>query len=243
MKEKAKLTIVLVKPKYPFNLGLIARTMKNFEVESLYLVGVSDELIKRAIVYSSRGREVLENAKRFSTLEEAFDKGSYRIGTSAKIKLRSDIKRAYITLEELRKLYYTKENIQLFFGNEATGLTNEELSKMDVNLNILSSKKYPTLNLAISVAIVLHDYFNSGVPEFRYKAASTQQIEGFLRAYEYFLKSFDFKEERIMKSLEAMKVMVGRCTPSSTEIGILSSNFRKAGTLYRKLQENLKSRH
>ena len=62
--------IVLVEPQHPGNIGAVARVMANFGIGDLALVNgceVTDDSYAR----SKSGRPVLENLKRFKTMEEA----------------------------------------------------------------------------------------------------------------------------------------------------------------------------
>ena len=61
---------------------------------------------------------------------------------------------------KLKKLiiYSRDEGKQaLIFGNEARGLTNEQLSLCTIGLHIPSNQEYTSLNIASSVQVVLYE--------------------------------------------------------------------------------------
>ena len=73
--------IVLVEPQHPGNIGAVARAMANFGLNDLAMVK-GCELADESYARSKSGRPVLENSKRYSTIEEAIANCDIAIGTS-----------------------------------------------------------------------------------------------------------------------------------------------------------------
>ena len=68
----------------------------------------------------------------------------------------------------------------ILFGREDSGLTNEELQKCHVQLQIPASEEYGVLNLAMAVQIVAYElfvFFKTNAEEARKNSASQQSGE------------------------------------------------------------------
>src|SRR3989338_2323471 len=94
------ISIVLVNPITPGNIGAVARVMKNFDFKELILVKPKcDHLSKDAMDRASHAKDILKKAKKmqFSEVIENFD---YIIGTTSKIGTDYNIPRCPITPEE-----------------------------------------------------------------------------------------------------------------------------------------------
>ena len=154
-----KTKIVLMNPEYPENLGLCARVMKNFDYDSLVLINPKCKIGKKAHKVAKHGNSVLKKTKikNFSYIKK-FD---YLIGTTAILGTDYNIPRNTINVEQLgnKLLKIKKSKIGLLIGRETIGLKNEEIELCDILVTIPASKKYPTLNISHSVAILLFEIF------------------------------------------------------------------------------------
>ncbi|MFC1722533.1 RNA methyltransferase [Nanoarchaeota archaeon] len=155
------ISIVLVEPEIPGNIGAVARTMGNFDFSSLVLVKpacnhLSDEARNRA-KYANRilkKATILRNNKQ---LKKQFD---YIIGTTGRLGSDYNISRSPILPQQLTDKIATlpkKKKIAIVFGRESNGLTNEELKMCDFITTIPTSKKYYSINLSHAVSIILYE--------------------------------------------------------------------------------------
>ena len=160
------LSVALVEPETPGNIGSVARVMKNFGFKSLLLVNPKcDHLDGEAYGRAMHAREILKSAailKDFSQLKK-FD---YVVGTTAALGSDYNVVRSPITPGQLSQQIsqqlgssIKKIKIVLVFGREGTGLTTEELASCDLVVTIPSSKKYGALNISHAAAIVLYELF------------------------------------------------------------------------------------
>ncbi|MBW3015105.1 RNA methyltransferase [Candidatus Woesearchaeota archaeon] len=153
------ISVVLIEPEHPGNLGAIARIMKNFDFTNLVLINpkCSPEDIE-AVKRAKHAKYLLKKAKvkDFSYL----DKFDYLIATTSKLGTDYNIPRSPITPEKLATQLRSKNaKVALLFGREGIGLTNDEILQCDYTISIPSSKKYPALNLSHSVAIILYELY------------------------------------------------------------------------------------
>ncbi|MBW2992198.1 RNA methyltransferase [Candidatus Woesearchaeota archaeon] len=150
------ISIVLVEPENPGNIGAVARVMKNFDFLNLVLVNPkcsirSSECIARA----KHAKDVLKKAKIVKTIPR-FD---YLIATTSQLGTDYNIPRSPIDPSQLAdKLSKIKNRkIGILFGREGEGLFNEEILASDFVVTIPTSEKYPTMNLSHSVAVFLYE--------------------------------------------------------------------------------------
>jgi len=157
------ITIVLIEPEQPGNIGAIARSMKNFDIKDLILVKPkSNHLSKEARNRAKWANNLLEKAKiHKQSLNTLLKKFHTTIGTTAKLGTDYNIPRSPIDPEQLSKKLTEIKNkkVAIVFGREGIGLTNEEIDKMDFIVSIPASKKYPTLNISQACTILFYELF------------------------------------------------------------------------------------
>lgn len=157
--------IVLVRPRFPENLGSVARAMKNMGLRHLVLVDGCSPFHLNAYKLASGAEEVLDRAEEVSTLEEAIADMGFVVGTTSRGgRERSPLYSPEEIVKELGPLSVTNR-IGLVFGSEREGLTNEELSLCHRYVAIPSNERFPSLNLAQAVLILCYEFFKaSGRP-------------------------------------------------------------------------------
>ncbi|MBN1385564.1 RNA methyltransferase [Candidatus Woesearchaeota archaeon] len=155
------ISVILIEPENPGNIGAIARIMKNFDSSHLVLIDPkadpnSDEARARAM----HGRDVLASAEICGV--EKLDEFDLLVATTAQLGTDYNLPRCVLNPSELAEKLASvdaKSKIGIVFGRESNGLTNNEISRCDFSVSIQSSKKYPVLNLSVSAAIVLYEIF------------------------------------------------------------------------------------
>ena len=113
-------------------------------------------------------------------------------------------------------------------GNEARGLTNEQLSLCSVGLHIPSNKEYTSLNLASSLQIILYEMLFESENDASYinkinkeDIANNEQLYGFLAHMNKVLKHIDFiKDDRPMITRKINRIFK-KADLSEEEINIL----------------------
>jgi len=148
-------SVTLVEPHYPVNLGHTARLMMNFGVKKLYLVNPLVD-ISAAAVYASHAASVLDDAETIS-LRKLREVNELLVATTAvRATKKSNVIRRVVRPEGVRKLLEASSTSSLVFGRDTTGLTNEEIRMCDVTTTIDTSPSYRALNLGNAVAIMLY---------------------------------------------------------------------------------------
>jgi len=148
-----------VEPEGAYNVGFIARLVKNFNVDEFYLVNPKCNM-QEAINFSAKGREILEKkAVIVSNYDDAIKDLDIKIATSSIADNEGDLLRKSIKPWDLDKFIENDRKIGLIFGRESVGLTREEIMKADFLLHIPANPEYPVLNLSHAVGIILYEVF------------------------------------------------------------------------------------
>lgn len=119
----AEYRIVLVGPKFPGNVGAIARSMANFGLRDLVLVNPSCELDDDAFRRAKHGSFILENARIVSSMDEALEDCFLVAGTSGvTTKGDSNYTRIPVPAREFAEgCRGYQDKIALVFGREEIG--------------------------------------------------------------------------------------------------------------------------
>jgi TrmH family RNA methyltransferase len=158
-RRAVRLRVVLVEPQDPRNIGAVCRAMKTMGLHELTLVAKQGVQLREAAITAVHAADVLEAAVIRSGLAEAVGDAALAAG----ITRRRGKRRKYFALfpEQLAERIASLEGATcaLVFGNEVSGLTDEELSHCHLAVQIPSSPGFPSLNLSHAVQIVAYELF------------------------------------------------------------------------------------
>ncbi|ULQ60888.1 RNA methyltransferase [Brucepastera parasyntrophica] len=162
--EALPCAIVLSRPEESRNIGSVCRAMMNMDCYDLRIVGNRDDYSENQIkTLALHAFPLWESAVFFEPsvkgLREAVADCSIAAGTTRRMGQKR--KSWGMTPEQFART--VRENsfskAAIVFGNERTGLTDEELDCCSVALNIPSSKKFGSLNLSHAVQIITYTLF------------------------------------------------------------------------------------
>jgi tRNA/rRNA methyltransferase len=156
--HRDRLTVVLVSPRNPLNIGAAARAMANFGFARLAVVAPYEANWREA--KSAVGAsELLRIARDTKTLAEAVADCTLVIGTGS-LEYRKP-EQPLIPLPELAPLMQKElargGRIALVFGSEKRGLTREDLAHCHILTAIPTDPAQPSMNLGQAVAVCLYE--------------------------------------------------------------------------------------
>ena len=156
----SNINIVLVNTSHPGNIGSTARAMKTMGLKNLKLISPREFPSEIANSKAVGCIDILETAEIYSSLAESLSSSKLVIGFSARSR-KSSI--PPLTMEELIKVLNNNRNniVSVVFGNEQSGLSNEELQLCNYLVSIPTDYAYTSLNLASAVQIFSYEYFKS----------------------------------------------------------------------------------
>lgn len=219
--------MVLVDPKHQCNVGFIARVMKNFGFTRLFIAAEEFKIETKAYDCSGHARDVLEKA-RFIALHDVNDLFDIIIGTTAKTDQREGSPRLALepgTLKE--KIKGVGGEKALLFGREDTGLTNQELERCDMVLNIPSDPAYATLNISHAVAVVLWELFKEEEAPIIREAKGSEK-EALLRRLDELLETIKYPNYKKKVAKRILRNIMGRAGVSGREAHTLAGIFKEA---------------
>ena len=223
------ISIVLVSPQVPENIGLCARVLKNTSFFNLLLV--NPNLNGKSFEVSKRARDILEKAKICKSLKEAVRDSHFVFGTTRR-------KREYASVYNFGGILpmlaasARKKKISIVFGREDFGLSKEEMEYCDSAFYIPADQKFASYNLAFSVGIVCYKIFEyleniSSISSL--SLAKNKDIEALYINIENVLKKLKFKSNITSGSLSTIRRIFKRTHLTRNEIKLLKSIFLAAG--------------
>jgi tRNA/rRNA methyltransferase len=152
------ISIVLVEPQSPGNIGMACRAMKNMGLTQLRIVNGCDRFHPEALKFAVAARDLLESATLFPDLASALADCTLTVGTTRRHgKYRPEILPPREVAIRLRGQAAPDCLAAIVFGREDNGLTTEELSLCRWHATIPTSVEYGSLNLAQSVLLFCYE--------------------------------------------------------------------------------------
>jgi len=185
----ARIRIVLCRTSHPGNIGAAARAMKTMGLADLRLVAPKQHPAPESRAMASSARDVLETAVVHATLAEAIEDCVAAFAMSARPRERSPQVLAVREAAAAALERAAHGPVAFVFGNEAAGLTNEEMFACQFLVHIPTASVYSSLNLAQAVQVMAYELRvaagEGAVPgERREKLATVQDLEALYRHLE-----------------------------------------------------------
>lgn len=158
--------IVLSHPSHPGNIGAVARAMKTMGLSRLVLIAPKSFPHEEATARASGAADILEQARVFTSLDEALAGSTLVAGMTAR---RRDLSAPFVWAREAATQLIAAAaatmpvaearvgNISLLFGNETAGLSNEELSRCHLGVMIPTNSAYSSLNLGSAAQLMCYE--------------------------------------------------------------------------------------
>ena len=152
--------LVLLRPRNADNLGAIARAMKNFGLTDWVVVSPNPQLLEAPGMHrlAVKSGELLETVRRVETLAEAVADCTWVVGTTMR---QVDGRRRLVPQEVAKEAVDRGEKFALVFGDERSGLTNEDLAQCHALSLIPTADEQPSLNLSQAVVVYAHALFTA----------------------------------------------------------------------------------
>ncbi len=246
--------IVLLGTSHPGNIGSAARAIKTMGLTKLYLVNPKQFPDPQADALASGAVDILENAIVCQNIEEALTGTIYAVGLTAR---RRDLAHTVIDLPQCRQAILqraTRGEIAFVFGNETSGLSNDELAHCQQSITIPTNAEYGSLNLAATVQIVTYEMRQAALElghqkqeAVRHhvavgaKPATYEEIQGFLTHLETILYDLKYLNPKAPKRLmPRLTRLFARAELEQDEIHLLRGILTAVHHLDEKLKDNTK---
>ncbi len=152
-----RIRIVMVNTSHAGNVGAAARAMKTMGLSNLWLVEPLDFPNGKETAMASGATDLLSRAQVVATLDEAIAGCGLVLGASARQRRipwpHVDAARgAALALAQA-----ANSDIAILFGREQSGLSNDELQRCHVHVEIPGNPEYPVLNVASAIQVVSYE--------------------------------------------------------------------------------------
>ena len=227
--------IVLTHPDESRNIGSACRAMANMGITKLRIVGKKEDYKDRQIrILAIHAAYIWDNAEFFDSITDAVKDCVIAAGTTRRRGKRR--KEWLVTPEEFSEKVknISAGKIAVVFGNERTGLTDEELAECTIGVNIPSDPDFPSLNLSHAVQIMCYTL---------YRILETENLEGYTPiSLDRLDKTVDTIADNLQKigffsvtgkddMKQFWKSLLSRAVLSEGEAGYLEKVFSKAAGL------------
>lgn len=161
------ITVVLDHPDESRNIGAACRAMANNDISDLRIVGKKEDYdIEHIHVLAIHAGAIFDNARFYNSIREATADCAICAGTTR----RRGKKRGKLLLpEEFAKMVSpttdSSAQVAIVFGNERTGLTDDQLDECNIGVTIPSSDNFGSLNLSHAVQILCYHMFRQNISE------------------------------------------------------------------------------
>jgi tRNA (cytidine32/uridine32-2'-O)-methyltransferase len=238
---------VLVRTSHPGNIGAAARAIRTMGFTRLVLVAPHKYPHADATAMAAGADDVLENIVVVPTLVEAIADCSFVLGCTAR---RRGVSLPEIPPREaaarVREATAAGGEVAIVFGNERTGLENDELMRCHVAVHIPADPSYSSLNLAQAVQVLAYELRLAQLEaqpldDTRPKSdppATGEQMEYFFGHLFQTLNDIDFHKGRSPVTIEQrLRKLFQHANLDQREVRILRGIFDDAQRMARMAKE------
>ncbi|MCY3739200.1 MAG: RNA methyltransferase [Gemmatimonadaceae bacterium] len=238
------ISIVLVEPAVPGNIGSVARVMRNTGLSRLTLVRPGDWRTPECEWMAHGSADVLDEARVVEDLEEAVTDCQIVIGTTHRVgrfRVVDDDYRA--SLAEASGQAAAGRRIAVLFGREKDGLSRSELVRCQRLIRIPSAVPHPSFNLSHAVLLVAYELFRRlGDPPRRAPAAPLATAAQIDRVVEHLLEAmltigFRPRNEDPANFERVLRRFLGRAPLERRDAAVLHRLAGQVGKFARRLRQ------
>ncbi|WP_236685506.1 RNA methyltransferase [Geobacter pickeringii] len=223
---KEQISVVLVEPQSPGNVGMVCRAMKNMGLRELRIVKGCCLDHPEALKFAVSAKDLLEGARVFSTLQEALADTELSVATTRRHgKYRQEI---FSPTEIVAKIAanLSANRAAFVFGREDNGLSTDELSLCRWHATIPTSNEYGSLNLAQAVLIFCYELFKElgeSLPEGEERGlAGSSELESLFGQMEHTLMRIGFlNPQNPAHIMRSMRRIFSRAELDGREVVVL----------------------
>ncbi len=163
----SKVYVVLCRPEESRNVGAACRAMANNGISHLRIVGRREDFDEERVrILAIHAAEIWEKAEFFNSIEDATADCAVSAATTRRRGKRRKGK-LFLPEEFCDFVQDSDAKIAVVFGNERTGLTDDEVAACSTAVTIPSSEGFMSLNLSHAVQIICYHLFRAVRPNFK----------------------------------------------------------------------------
>lgn len=161
-RARERVSVVLVQPQSPGNIGAAARALNNMGLCRLTLVEPVEFLVPEAQRRATHGLALLEGARVVSSLAEGVAEAGLVLGTSRRLgKNRRPVVDVRDGARQVVQAALAGNQVALVFGREDKGLSTAEMGQCHLLARIPTADEHPSLNLAQAVLVMVYEIWRA----------------------------------------------------------------------------------
>ena len=218
--------VVLSHTTHPGNIGAAARAMKTMGLRQLYLVNPRYFPDPQADAMAAGADDLLRDAVVCGNIDEALQGVVFVMAMTARLRdISIEVKSPREAMPRVLQHAATQQ-VALLFGTEMSGLTNEEMGKAQVLVNIPANPEFSSLNLAAAVQLMGYELSvaaQSFVPSMpKLHPATHEQVEGYFAHLEKTLLEIGFfTTQNPARMMQRLRRLYARARLEAEEVNIL----------------------
>ncbi len=240
--------VVLSHTTHPGNIGAAARAMKTMGLRHLYLINPRHFPDAQATAMAAGADDVLQNAVVCSSIDEALRDVVFTVAMTARLRdISIAVKTPREAMPEVLQQAATQP-VALLFGTEMSGLTNEEMGKAQLGVNIPSHPDFSSLNIAASVQVIAYELsvaaesFKLAAPQIQ--PATHERVEGLYAHLEKTLFEIGFfTTQNPARLMQRLRRLYSRTRLEDEEINILRGMLTVATEYNARLKKRYQEEH
>ena len=224
-----RIRVVLSRTSHPGNIGAAARAMKTMGLRDLWLVAPEAFPDEVATARASGAADLLESARVVGTLQEALADTVFSAALTAR---RRELSLPRMQARDAARELVARSSdgiVALVFGNETSGMTNEEVGLCSLPVTIPTDPDFSSLNLGAAVQVLSYELRMAALGEAAAVPADVQaepathaDFEGFMSHLERVVTASGFHDPANPKRLlPRMRRLFNRVRLEKEEVAIL----------------------
>ena len=241
-----KIYIVLDHPDEPRNIGSACRAMANSDITHLRIVGRCEDYdVEKVHILAIHAAYIFDNAEFFDSITEATKDCAVAAGTTRR-RGQNRKEKLYLPeefAETADKISGNGENdgqkVAVVFGNERTGLTDEQFDQCTEGVTIPSSENFGSLNLSHAVQIISYHLFRKKNSHFTgYTPLTLERLDKTVNTIADNLQKIGFFKITGREDMEQFwRSLLSRSALSESEAKYIEKIFTKAAGLASKSRD------
>lgn len=240
--------MVLSHTTHPGNIGAAARAMKTMGLRRLYLVNPRFFPDAQATAMAAGADDILESAVVCASIDEALHGVVFTVAMTARLRdIAIEVKPPREAMPQVL-LEAVAHPVALLFGTEMSGLTNAEVGRAHLGVNIPANPDFSSLNLAAAVQVMAYELNvarQACVPSMRaVEPAPHERVEGLYAHLEKTLHEIGFfTTQNPARMMQRMRRLFARARLEDEEINILRGILSVATAYNARLKKRYSEEH
>jgi tRNA/rRNA methyltransferase len=240
--------VVLSHTTHPGNIGAAARAMKTMGLRHLYLINPRHFPDPQADAMAAGADDILRNAVVCTSIDEALHGVAFTVGMTARLRdISIEVQTPREAMPQVLQQAATQP-VALLFGTEMSGLTNEEMGRAQLGVNIPANPDFSSLNIAAAVQVMAYELsvaaqsYQPAVPELT--PATHERVEGLYAHLEKTLFEIGFfTTQNPARLMQRLRRLYSRTRLEDEEINILRGILTVATEYNARLKRRYSEEH